>query len=153
MATTSPGVTPSWRRPWASDTTSSTNSCPVLRLFPAMVTGKSRRKVNNRLRHWQIWAIIIKQRHTKVIAQLSYNELISAQTKRISPCCYPTCHCFIGTSKISLSFCPCIMCLSAERWNYSSILSISSTFQINKRFSFEKNKNVKLDFQHFTYLS
>jgi hypothetical protein len=57
MATTSPGVTPSWTRPCASETTSSTNCSPVLRLFPATVTGKSRRKVNSRLRHWQIWAI------------------------------------------------------------------------------------------------
>ena len=75
MATTSPGVTPSWRRPSASDTTSSTNFCPVLRLFPAMVTGKSRREVNNRLRHWQIWAIIIKQSDSTAFLLLSLTNL------------------------------------------------------------------------------
>lgn len=59
MATTSPGVTPSRRSPCARDTTSSTNCSPVLRRFPAIVTGECRRKVSNRLRHWQIWAMCV----------------------------------------------------------------------------------------------
>lgn len=53
---TSPEQRPSWSRPWARPMTLSTNSLPVFRLLPVTVTTELRRKVDRRLRHWQMWA-------------------------------------------------------------------------------------------------
>ena len=55
MATTSPVATPSWRSPRARHNTSSANCLPVFCRLPVIVTTSSLRRVERRVRHWQMW--------------------------------------------------------------------------------------------------
>lgn len=59
MATTSPLPTPSSDSPRASIKTPSTSCPPVFRWFPEIVTGASRRRLEIRLKHWQMWPSFI----------------------------------------------------------------------------------------------
>ena len=51
----SPVATPSWRRPRARHNTSSANCLPVFCRLPEIVTTSSLRRVERRVRHWQMW--------------------------------------------------------------------------------------------------
>ena len=55
MATMSPVATPSWRSPRARHNTSSANCLPVFCRLPVIVTTSSLRRVERRVRHWQMW--------------------------------------------------------------------------------------------------
>lgn len=59
MATTSPLLTPSSDSPRARLKTPSTNCPPVFRWFPDIVSGASRRRLEIRLKHWQMWPSFI----------------------------------------------------------------------------------------------
>lgn len=56
IATMSPLLRPSSSNPRAKLNTSSTNCWPVFCRSPAIVTMEFRRTVDNRVRHWQMWA-------------------------------------------------------------------------------------------------
>lgn len=59
MATTSPLRTPSSDSPRARLKTPETNCWPVFARFPEIVTGMSRRRLEIRLKHWQMWPSLI----------------------------------------------------------------------------------------------